>query len=101
MTQHNVQSATVQQLRNWISNARDVYCARGPARAEEVAGLMNLAEELTKRAAAAGIPLRSSQERTAQAVKSGEHLPSAQGEGPSVGELIKPRQCNVTTYFSY
>nr|CEL76126.1 TPA: KRUF family protein [Toxoplasma gondii VEG] len=101
MTQHNVQSATVQQLRNWISNARDVYCARGPARAEEVAGLMNLAEELTKRAAAAGIPLRSSQEHTAQAAKSGEHLPSAQGEGPSVGPRHSPATGEHPTTFAH
>ncbi|KAF4644631.1 KRUF family protein [Toxoplasma gondii] len=82
-------------------NARDVYCARGPARAEEAAGLMNLADDLTKRAAAAGIPLRSSQENTAQAVKSGEHLPSAQGEGPSAGPRHSPATGEHPTTFAH
>ncbi|EPR56769.1 KRUF family protein, partial [Toxoplasma gondii GT1] len=101
MLQHDVRSPSRPQLRRWMKAARRRYRTRGPARADEAAALMNLADDLTKRAAAAGIPLRSSQENTAQAVKSGEHLPSAQGEGPSVGELIKPRQCNVITYFLY
>ncbi|ESS34017.1 KRUF family protein, partial [Toxoplasma gondii VEG] len=101
MLQHDVRSPSQRQLRRWIKAARRRYCARGPARADEAAALMNLADDLTKRAAAAGIPLRSSQEHTAQAVKSGECLPSAQGEGPSAGEPIKPRQCSPPTTFAH
>ncbi|KEP60437.1 UNVERIFIED_CONTAM: KRUF family protein [Hammondia hammondi] len=101
MMQHNERSPTPQQLRSWIKTARKLYDNRRRVRTQEAAELMNLAEDLTTRAAVEGIPLRGSQEHTAQASTPGEHRPSAQGEGPSAGELIIPTQCIATTYTSY
>ncbi|KAF4644632.1 KRUF family protein [Toxoplasma gondii] len=101
MVQHNVRYPAAGQLRTWIRAARKLYDNRKGVRTQEAAELMNLADDLTTRAAAAGIPLRSSQERTAQAAKSGEHLPSAQGEGPSVGPRHSPATGEHPTTFAH
>ncbi|ESS28363.1 KRUF family protein [Toxoplasma gondii VEG] len=101
MVQHNVRYPAAGQLRTWIRAARKLYDNRKGVRTQEAAELMNLADDLTTRAAAAGIPLRSSQERTAQAAKSGEHLPSAQGEGPSVGPRHSPATGEPPTTFAH
>nr|CEL68623.1 TPA: hypothetical protein BN1204_043740 [Neospora caninum Liverpool] len=73
------------QVRKWIGRAQSTYDCLGQAHVQQAASLINIANDIRRKAAAAGIEIRSAQETRTHGPPSSDHLAAPQAEGLSSG----------------
>ncbi|CBZ51308.1 hypothetical protein NCLIV_043740 [Neospora caninum Liverpool] len=80
------------QVRKWIGRAQSTYDCLGQAHVQQAASLINIANDIRRKAAAAGIEIRSAQETRTHGPPSSDHLAAPQAEGLSSGACVKSIQ---------